>query len=528
MAGGRTARRRGVGVALVGAAACGVAPAVAAAAWSAPQDLVPMPTITEGHRALAVDARGTAIALLDHGDPLRYAEQPVTEPWAAPRSLGPAFGVGLLVTPTESLAVWTDRVGDASRVVAASRTLEGVWSAPTEIAQVPSRYLRVMNLSANTHRDAVVGLVETDEPSNRSVVLARTAGGPWSPLDLGAAPRWARVIVNDAGAMTAVWREDAPDQNPGRGRLRMAERALGGAFVEVPSPSGEEEVALSSFSGTPGGDALLVASADLPAQTVWLRPAGGSFGPPRVVRGRFWGADFSSLGADGTAVLAWRAAREIRALVRPPGGVFGSPVAIAAPPPDGAVTGPLVAVGGDGTAVVAWSSLRSTGPGRRVAGTVWASVRPPGGTFGRAVVLNDRSLPAALQRVAAGPRGAAVITWTASKGSGFVLQAARNEPRPLIARLKGTSRDGDASVRIRLAEPARVTVTLQLPAGRVLARRTRSLPGGASAVVIAGTGALAPGRYRVQVSARSADRSAAASAQLRVAGPRSAPQAGTG
>ena len=36
----------------------------------------------------------TAIALLGYGAPLRYAEQPATEPWAAPRSLGSAFGAG--------------------------------------------------------------------------------------------------------------------------------------------------------------------------------------------------------------------------------------------------------------------------------------------------------------------------------------------------------------------------------------------------------------------------------------------------
>ncbi|MBJ7455347.1 MAG: hypothetical protein JHC74_04740, partial [Thermoleophilia bacterium] len=56
---------RGAGT-LFGAAAWAIAPAVAAAAWSAPQDLVPTSGL-EAHQALAIDARGTAIALLGFG-----------------------------------------------------------------------------------------------------------------------------------------------------------------------------------------------------------------------------------------------------------------------------------------------------------------------------------------------------------------------------------------------------------------------------------------------------------------------------
>lgn len=506
---------RGAAV-LFGAAAWAIAPAVAAAAWSAPQDLVPTSGL-EAHQALAIDARGTAIALLGFGDPLRYAEQSATEPWAAPRSLGAGGAARLVETPAETLVVWPRRIGDDSHVVTASRTLEGVWSVPTEIGSVSSRYLRAVSLSADTLGGAVAGLVETNDPANPSAVLARAPGGAWSPLDLGPVPSWARVIVGDSGAMTAVWREDSSDQNAGRGRLKLAERAAGGGFVEVPSPFGEPALALRDFSGTPAGDAMLVANAETGTATVWLRPAGGAFGSPRVLRGEFAGAGDSSMGSDGTAALVWRVRGEIRALVRAPGGDFGAPVTIPAPAPDGAVTGPLVSVGPDGTIVAAWSSLRSTGPRRRVAGTVWASVRRPGGAFGRAVVVNDRSLPASLQKVAAGEGGVAVITWGESTGGGFVLQAARNEPRPLITRLTATSPAGGATVRLRLAEPASVTAVLTRAAGRVLARRTLSLPAGTSRVTLAAPGTLAGGRHRIRVSARSANRSAGADVHVRAA-----------
>ncbi|HMO00751.1 MAG TPA: hypothetical protein PKD59_15165 [Miltoncostaeaceae bacterium] len=517
----RSARWGGIGGALVGVA-WGVVPAVAAAAWSAPQDIAPADSLTDGHRALAVDARGSALALLDYGE-LRYAEQSADGAWSVPRSLGPAFGAGLVTTPAESLVVWTDGRGDVARVLTASRSREGAWSPVTDIGPASSRYARVGSLSADADGNVVVGLVDSVDPPYPSVVLARAGGGPWIPLDLGPVAPWARVVAHDGGAMTAAWRDDAPDDSPGRGRLRLAERAPGGAFAEVPSPTGAQPVALRALAGTPGGDALLVASPPDDTYTAWLRPAGGSFGPPRTIDGRVWGAGVAAMGADGTAAIAWAEPgrggrlRGIRVLLRLPGEGFGTPIAISSPAPAGEVTGPLVAVGPDGGVVVAWSELRRSGL-RRVAGTVWAAVRPPGGAFRRAAVLNDRSLPAHLHHVASGPGGASVVTWAASTGRGYVLQAARSEPRPLLARMTGWSREGDARVRLRLAEEARVTVRLLLPTGRLVARRTRSLPAGGSTVEIAGDGALARGRYRLQVAARGAGRTAGASAHLRVGG----------
>ncbi|WP_217914645.1 hypothetical protein [Miltoncostaea marina] len=524
-------RWRRSGAALAGVAAWAVAAPVAVAAWSAPQDLVPVRTPTDGHRALAVDARGTALALLDHGDPLRYAEQAADGAWTRPRSLGPAFGAQLVTTPQGALVVWTDGAAGAAAVRAASRGLEGVWSAPAEIGRAPSRYAGVPYLSADAAGDAVAGVVDRVDAPYPSTVLARSAGGPWSPLDLGPVAPWARIVVDDAGAMTAVWRADAPDETAGRGRLRLALRPPGGAFAEAPSPTGEEAVALVALEGSARGDALLVASPDGLGRRVWLRPAGGAFGPPQTIRGEFWGAGVAAMGDDGTAAVAWRApARgapvrgDIRVMVRPPSGGFGAPVVIDAPSPHGAVTGPLVAVGDDGAVVVAWSALRASGRGR--AGTVWAAVRPPGGAFGRAAVLNDRGLPAWLQRVAAGPRAAAVVTWTQSTGRGFALQAARHEPRPLIARLTAAARAGRARVRIVLGEPASVTVRLTRlgPAARGVARRSRSLPAGASTLALAGR-ALTRGHHRVEVRARSARRAAAASAHLRVPASSGGPRA---
>lgn len=520
-------RWRGSASALAAAAVWAVTAPVAAAAWSAPQDLAPMGTPTDGHRALAVDARGTAVALLGYGAPLRYAEQAAGDAWTTPRSLGPAFGARLVTTPLGSLVAWTDGAAGSGAIRAASRSLEGAWSAPVEIGRAPSRYAGVASLSAGAGGDVVVGAVDRLDPPYPSTVVARSAGGLWAPLDLGPVAPWARVVVDDAGAMSALWREDAPDEAAGRGRLRLALRAPGGSFAEVPSPTGEEPVALVTFEGSSRGDALLVASPDAAGHRVWVRPAGGAFGSPLTIRGEFWGAGFAAMGDDGTAAVAWRATarggpfrRHIRVIVRPPGGDFGAPVAIAAPSPDGAVTGPLVAVGGDGGVVVAWSALRASGRGRGRSGTVWAAVRPPGRGFGPAAVLNDRSLPAHLQRVAAGPRENAVVTWTQSTGRGFALQAARNESRPLIARLAGSASAGRARVRIVLAEPAYVTVRLTRlgPAARRVAGRSRRLPAGASTLVLAARG-LVRGHHRVEVRARSARRAAAASAHLRVPSP---------
>lgn len=520
-------RPRGRGHAVAGILAavgvCASVPAVAVGAWSAPQDVAPATSLIDGHPALAVDARGTAVALLGYGSGLRRAEQVADGAWTRPRSLGPAAGAGLAVTPSGTLTAWSDGIGDTPRILVSSRALDGAWSPAAAVGRAPSRYARIAGVSANARGDAVVSVVDRQSTGTPSLALQRTAGGAWTPLDLAPAAPWARVIVDDAGAMTAVWRDDAPDGSPGLGVLRVAVRAPGGAFAEIPSPSGGERVALDSILGTPSGDALLVTSpAALWTHTAWLRPGGGGFGPPRTIRGVFWGEGSAAMGRDGTAALAWGGpadagpVRRIEAVVRPPGGDIGPPVRVARLPRPGSVTGPLVAVGDDGWVVVAWSQLRRTRTGR-VTGTVWASVRPPGGRFGPATVLNDPALPAALARVAAGPGRAAVVTWTASTGRGYVLQASRREPAPLIARLTTASRDGDARVRLRLTAPSRVALRLLGPTGRVVVRRSRILPAGASTLVLARRRALSRGRYRLQVDARAVSRAARASARLTVA-----------
>jgi hypothetical protein len=403
-------------------------------------------------------------------------------------------------------------------VLIAERGPGGQWSAPAVIGTLATRYARA-RASANAGGDAVVSVVDTDGDAH--AVLARAAGGPWSSLDLGPVAPWARVEVDGAGAMVASWRDGEPDDSPGTGPLRVAERPAGGAFAEVPSPTGAAPFLAGRLSAGPGGDALLVGETP-GARSIAIRPQGAPFSPAQEVGPLVTGS--ASLGDDGTVVVAWRAPaaggrHRVLAAVRPPGGALGPPRILATVDAFGSDLGPQVAVASDGGAVVAWSGVRRAAPGRGGRGTVWAALRPADGTFGQPVAVNDRRLPAAVSEVAAGPGGAAVVTWAASTGRGDVLQAARFEQRPLVGRLATGSRRGGATARIRLGARARVAFRLvRLRGGETVARRVDTLPAGGSTIVLAPEGALPRGRYRLQVDARAASAGAGASAALVVAG----------
>jgi PKD domain len=113
---------------------------------------------------------------------------------------------------------------------------------------------------------------------------------------------------------------------------------------------------------------------------------------------------------DGDAIVAWRrvgATNEVWASIRPAGGSFGVPQAIASVPGKHALE-PSVAINDAGAMIVVWYLVNSDTDGKQ---TVYGAYRPPGGSFTSAPI-SSTDVWNQSPRVALDSTGKATVVWS--------------------------------------------------------------------------------------------------------------------
>jgi PKD domain len=169
---------------------------------------------------------------------------------------------------------------------------------------------------------------------------------------------------------------------------------------------------------------------------VATRPAGGAFSvQPLQSAVGFAGNVGVAVNDNGDAIAAWvrqGATSEVWASVRPAGGSFGPPQAIASVPGKNALE-PSVAINDAGAMIVVWYLRNSDTDGKE---TVYAAFRPPGGSFTSAPVSSS-DLWNQSPRAALDSTGKATIVWSYWNGE---INIARVRIRNADG-LMGTQRD---------------------------------------------------------------------------------------
>jgi hypothetical protein len=230
------------------------------------------------------------------------------------------------------------------------------------------------------------------------VVAAATAGtaagaGPVPPVNVSGA------TDGVAGACGFI------GSRPGIGGLDVATNARGDT--------------IASWLRSDGGANYTVQAA--------FRPAGGTFGAPQDIGtttacfalGILGPAPDVAIDDEGGAAIVYTApgtpSTVVRAAVRPPGGVFGTPVDLS-DDSQGAAN-PRLAMNRNGLAVAVWSW--NTGANS----VIQSSTRQPGQGFGTVVPLTVAGQQASVPRVAVNDAGAVAAAWVRFDGTTDRAQA---------------------------------------------------------------------------------------------------------
>ena len=193
----------------------------------------------------------------------------------------------------------------------------------------------------------------------------------------------------------------------------LSEPGLRGARLAA-SAAGHVALAFWQDRGT-AGDRVLVA----------LRDPGGRFGRPvALTRGRVRSVAVA-VGPGGDVLVAWDAAGRVRTrFKRAAARRFATTETIGSEPAYSARLRAAVTAGG--RAYVAWSAQRRTEGGERGPVFVQAAVRPSGGRFRAAQLLErqDAERPQGPVGLATGPGRDATVAWTGADGSTARVRAA--------------------------------------------------------------------------------------------------------
>jgi hypothetical protein len=374
----------------LGAAALALAPAAAAADWSAPVRVSPADRAGYGSPAVAAGPGGAALAA-----------------WVRVPAGGEAAD---------------------GRVQAVARPAGGRWSRP-RLLSGPGASAPSVALNARGH--AVAAWL-----NGRLVVGAVRPGprAPWRPGRIGGAGapvQELRVSIDRRGRPTAAWIE----RGDGGYRVRLAtadaagaDWAIRAARLTTPGPA-PPALALSPGRGAVAawvdGDRVLAS-----------RTVAGAFERPVEMSDSRASAPGIALGGSGAAIVSWA--------VRLPG---GSRVLQAAGRPataprwrsaeDVGIGGdPVVAVNEAGDAVVAWGSGEPGGEQ-----TLEASTRPGGGLWRASTILAPTECDCELRAAGAAVDGAgrAVVSWrreNGETGGGGVASLAADGDRWQRARIR--------------------------------------------------------------------------------------------
>jgi PKD repeat protein len=253
----------------------------------------------------------------------------------------------------------------------------------------------------------------------------------------------ARPVVDPAGNTTVVWSAF----NGANFVIQTATRPAGGDFtppVQV-SESGENAGGASIGVDSAGNAIAAWASSEGTDRRIQaaLKPAGGSFGFLGDVSpaGATAVAPVIGVAPNGMATIAWLLGGStqtfLQAVTRPPGGVFSAPENL-----NNGKDNPFftyeIAVADGGDAIVTWSGDNGGGQ------IVRAAVRPPGGSFGSPVAISQSSPESFHPVPAMDAAGNATVVWIRDNGTYNIVQAAGYDADP--PELRGVSIPSTAKV----------------------------------------------------------------------------------
>jgi hypothetical protein len=250
-----------------------------------------------------------------------------------------------------------------------------------------------------------------------SEAAGRTAGGSFGGPVAISSEKWHsldhHVAMDPTGNAIIVYRKsnDFSTYN-----LFAVTRAAGGAFsAPVEVSDGEERNGTFVVNPDVGMDAAGNAIATWVQNDDWkvhyaIRPAGGDFGPPQAIANP---ADYAfepdyAVAPNGDAAAVWTGNDGlVYAAVRRNGHPFGAPQVVNTA--GGGNPLPNVAMDAKGNAIVTWAACE---PGGCENAYVLYSLRPAGGTFGAPVKVAKVFYMGAYEpEVAMAPNGEAAIAW---------------------------------------------------------------------------------------------------------------------
>ena len=410
-----------------------VTPAVAAPAWLAPTNLSVGNEDGEDPQ-VAAGPQGEAIAIWESydgsGTTIETASRPPGGSWSTPTQLTApgldAYNPEIAIGPQgEAIAIWARVDGGKPLIQVATRAVDGGWSAATNLS-APGQQADRPQVAIDAQGNAIAAWERSDGSHYIVQAATRPAGGSWSaPAGLSAAGQNATnpmLAVNPEGEAITVWERYSGSHFV----VQVATRHAGGGWSAATNLSAaakdgtRPQVALD-----PRGDAVVLwrsgDGSDLVVETA-SRPPGGSWSAPAELTapGLDAYAPRIAVDAQGNAIAAWErfdgSHYIVQAATRPAGGTWSVPASLSAPGHDAGR--PAIGVDAVGSAIVAWS--RSDGSHY----IVQAAARPPAGTWSAPVDLSGPGEDAYAPQLATDLWGDAVAVWEGDDGSHSIVQAA--------------------------------------------------------------------------------------------------------
>jgi hypothetical protein len=429
---------------IAGCLAAGLVPPPAAAAhvWSHPASISnPEKVVVESLRVL-VSSQGGATAVWQlYGSEdgiVKSAMRQAVGNWSAPHKLS-EYGTQIALDSAGNMtAIWASHQGRSFVVQSATRPAEGIWSAPVTISRAGAG----STLVAIDPRGLVtaVWLLERDG-GNRSVVQSatRSVDGVWSaPVNLSPVKQDAcspQVALDPQGGATVIWEEKKI------GAVQSATRSPDGSWSAPVNLSGAgkwvygPQVAVDSqgnatavweSSSTKG---TLIQSATRPVGGSWLAPVNLSKPAHQAEEAHV------AVSPQGEATAIWARSNGMDLVVqgatRPAGGGWSAPVDISAHHGQGGFY-PRLVVDSKGDATAVWKGYDRY----RHNLAIQAATRRLGGGWSAPTDVSNRvprHMGISEPQMAIDPQGIATVVWVIRARGGGIVQAATS------VRAKGSS-----------------------------------------------------------------------------------------
>ena len=384
--------------------------------------------------------------------------------WSVPRTVAGVNGfvAAPAIAPDGRAAVGvTDYRAGGGRVLVVLRSAEGRWERPLSLRTSRHELFDPDTAFAadGTAHVAWVRAIQIDREQvveTQAVAPTGAAGATRRVSPGGQRALFPELAAAPAGGMLLSWLRDdydlaatatAATAAPG-GEAPAAEgEAPAPAAAPVPAAAIETVFARRLFSSAtaflPGGDAVAMGHEFAPGGVqLRLRGTDGVWGEPVVLSGpRTAREPDLAVGADGTIAVTWAemtdAGYRVHVRIRPPGGEFGPAKLLE--PDAGDARGPVASVLPSGDVLVAWAARAQDGATLLRARAVRAAIVSPGGDVSAAARISRRRA-----RISEPPQhvtdseGDALLTWTSRNR----IFAARRSADGTVSRTRPVSGRG--------------------------------------------------------------------------------------